>query len=848
MSVVIKVDNKKTIRHVADTSFKADKMRNLFAVIAVVLTTILFCGLFTIASSLLSSMEESVMRQVGGSGHGGFKYLTEEQYENLKKHPSIKEISYSVVLGMAENPQLAKRPSEIRYANDELVAKINFSLPTTGRLPENEKELATDTLVLERLGVPARIGEKVTLQYSVCGKKYEETFTLCGFWEGDIIRSASEIWLSRDYIEGILQQHDLSRAEKYIGTWNADVNFSNSWNLEKKLIKVIEDSGYRKDEIDYGVNWAYAGGGSSMDAGTAVGAALILAMIIFCGYLMISNVFLISVTKDIHFYGLLKTIGTTGKQIRLLIRRQAWLISLIGIPAGLILGSAIGGILTPIVLGILNTNVIKVSFSVWVYVFSIVFALLTVFISIRKAAKMAAKVSPIEALRTTEVSGNINRKRKGKIYHYHNGKIALWKMAAVNVGRNRKKAVWVTISLSLSMIILNASYTIANGFDMDKYLSRMIGHDFVIGDVSWFNVYMNYSDQTTLSEDLLKDLAARDGVQLLERIYFTEGRWQLDEHWNENFIERIETELGLQGEMLQALKKDIHAKTGIQHIYGVDDTVWKEFILWEGELDLEKLKSGQYVVVNPFDSEGRVSVYKPGDRIEVIGKDGKSRSCEVLGIGTIPYNLSIQHSHATEAVVYMSSEVFLETVAEKCPMTAALDVEPSHVEEMENFLQEYSRIQDPNLQYASKATYAAEYENTQKTYKIVGSVISALLALIGIANFANTSITSIMTRKRELAMLQSIGMTGKQQKHMLVLEGMTYMLFTAVFTWTIGILLGQYGVLLMFGGNDYFTFDFTILPSAACMPLLFLFSILIPVFSLRYVQKESIVDRLRQTE
>ena len=140
---MIRVDNKKTIKRVADTSFKADKMRNLFAVIAIILTTVLFCGVFTITSSLFESVEESTMRQVGGSAHGGFKYLTMEEYDNLSRHPSIKEISYSVVLASAENEELAKRPTEIRYANDELEAQMMFSMPTTGRLPEAMDEIAT---------------------------------------------------------------------------------------------------------------------------------------------------------------------------------------------------------------------------------------------------------------------------------------------------------------------------------------------------------------------------------------------------------------------------------------------------------------------------------------------------------------------------------------------------------------------------------------------------------------------------------------------------------------------------------------------------------------------------------
>ncbi|MEG3074370.1 MAG: hypothetical protein RR867_09165, partial [Ruthenibacterium sp.] len=73
---MLKVNNKKTIRKLAASSFRANKLRNLFAVIAIILTTVLFTGLFTVVGSLLSSMEESTMRQVGSNFHGAFKYLT----------------------------------------------------------------------------------------------------------------------------------------------------------------------------------------------------------------------------------------------------------------------------------------------------------------------------------------------------------------------------------------------------------------------------------------------------------------------------------------------------------------------------------------------------------------------------------------------------------------------------------------------------------------------------------------------------------------------------------------------------------------------------------------------------
>jgi len=832
---MIKVDNKKTIKRVADTSFRADKMRNLFAVTAIVLTTVLFSDLFIIFGSLLSSMEESTMRQVGGSAHGGFKYLTMEQYENLSRHPSIQEISYSVVLAAAENDELAVRPTEIRYSNDALEAEMMFSLPTTGRLPEAADEIATDTLVLERLGVPAELGAVVTLKYSVCGDEYTETFKLVGFWQGDIIMNVSQAWLSREYVEGILSKYDLGK-DAIFGSISADVNFANSWNIGYKMQKVITDSGYDADEIEYGVNWAYMGA-SSVDVETAAGVITVLLLIIFCGYLMISNVFLISVAKDVRFYGLLKTIGATGKQIRVLIRRQALRISLIGIPIGLLFGCMVGGILTPYVLGVFNTNVVKVSLSLWVFIFSAIFSLITVFISIRKASKLAARVSPVEALRANDASGNGKKGRK------RSGKIRLWKMAVDNVGRNRKRAILVTVSLSLSLVILNIAYTMANGFDMDKYLSIMLSHDFAVGDVSWFNDYSYYTDQDTLNDEFLQELSRQSGVQSLERIYFSENYCELDGNWD-SMVQQVNEVLGMSGDWLTHMQEEVDSGMASYHIYGIDDSTWEDLTVWEGEIDLEKLYSGDYVVVSPYDMEGKLSAYHVGDCIRVSGRDGESRSCEIIAVASIPYNISIKHMHNVEVNIFLPSDVFLNKVEQKCPMVVTLDVEDSELESIENFLADYCETRNPNMQYYSRTVFAAEYEGTQRTFKTVGAVISGLLALIGISNFANTSITSIMARKRELAMLQSIGMTVRQQRIMLILEGMAYTALTAVLTWTIGAWMGSFGLMYMLGGNSFFTIRFTIVPSVVCMPVLLLISVIIPVLCQRCVNSKSVVERI----
>ncbi|MEG0912659.1 MAG: FtsX-like permease family protein, partial [Oscillospiraceae bacterium] len=148
----------------------------------------------------------------------------------------------------------------------------------------------------------------------------------------------------------------------------------------------------------------------------------------------------------------------------------------------------------------------------------------------------------------------------------------------------------------------------------------------------------------------------------------------------------------------------------------------------------------------------------------------------------------------------------------------------------------------------SKATLVAEYENTRRTYQSVGLILSVLVAFIGVMNFINTVVTSIVSRRRELAMLQSIGMTRGQTQTMLILEGLIYTVFTAVFALTVGSVLGYLAIGGLTGGGAYMSPHFTVLPSLLCLPILAAISVLVPYFSCHSMHRDSIVERLREAE
>ena len=227
-----------------------------------------------------------------------------------------------------------------------------------------------------------------------------------------------------------------------------------------------------------GVNWGYTGAkvAENVDPVTVIALGAMLVLIILTGYLIIYNVFQISVTNDIRFYGLLKTIGTTGAADRqTLLRQQALLLSCVGIPIGLVLGWVIGGQLTPVVIGNLDGVSQVVSVNPLLFVGAALFSLFTVLLSCARPGRMAAKVSPIEAVRYTE-GGTLKKKEKkaGRV-------VSPFSMAWANLGRSKGKTVVTVLSLSLAVVLTVVTATFVRGFDLDKFVSRSICHGFCPG-------------------------------------------------------------------------------------------------------------------------------------------------------------------------------------------------------------------------------------------------------------------------------------------------------------------------------------------------------------------------------
>ncbi|AFS79694.1 ABC transporter permease protein [Gottschalkia acidurici 9a] len=835
-------NNKTTIKELAKKTLKANKNRNIFAILAIILTTLLFTSIFTLGMNLIKSMELATMKQIGTSGHGGFEGLTEDEYEKLIKHPLVKDYGRSMFLAVATNDVFKSKAVEIRYADDKW-AEFTFSTPIKGKLPQNKYEVAMPTWVLDMINVPHKLGSTVHLEYEINEIKYSKDFVLSGFWESDKnLSTAGMAYISRDFVEESIKGIDI---ETILTNYNdkgitaLEIMLDNSWSIEQKLKKIADETGVTWDDR-YGVNWAYTTT-KIIDLRSVLTFGITLSLILLSGYLLIYNIFYISVVKDIRYFGLLKTIGATSKQLKYIIKKQAFSLSLIGIPIGLITGYFLGTKVTPFLMtGNFAKDSITFSSSPIIFIGSIIFTLITVLLSCKKPEKIVSKVSPVEAIKYTGVSTDIKRKSKSST----NGS-KIYRMAFSNILRSKRKTITVIMSLSLSIIILNFVVTLISGFNMDIYLESYIRGDFVIGNSTYHTHYTVFDEQPTLTKEICDDIEKNNDVDRIDRVYFYNGQAKI----NEDEVRRLEEEKNTvekeDKNKLTMINNVLESKLIYAQVYGLDQgwfDIYRDDHIIEGEFDSEKFKTGKYVLV-----DGKEKHYSVGDNITLSTLDGKEETFEVMAVVESLYVYDVKYSRSMTAKVYMPSSSFTEFIENPVIMSAQVYAKDGRVESLENYMKTIVSS-TPDLEYIPKSNYVDEYKGFVNSFSTVGLSLSLIIGVIGVINFINTMLTSIISRKHEFALLQTVGMTKKQLRKMIIYEGLYYGAMTVFIVLTIGTIIVQSAVKSVGSPMPHFIYTFKIIPTLISSIMIMIISFILPIICYTSIDKSSMIERLREAE
>lgn len=838
------------LKTLTQRKFKNSHGRNLVAIAAIILTTLMFTTLFVLTESMSKNDLEMAFLMSGNNAHASIgEAITDEQIQSIAAHPNVKSYGVSILVASAENERLTGFMLEIRYA-DSNYAENSFALPTTGRLPETMDEIALDEITLDRLGISHELGSQITLEWRKDTNSEEvisSTFTLCGYWEGNAASFYNMAWVNRAFALTACDNAKTNVDGQDAGARTMQIMLDSDSDIQKTMDGILADSSL--SELKYDINLAFDPSMQAMAFEEDFLPMYVgMALVFVAGYMIIYNIFQISVADEIRYFGKLKTLGTTKKQIKRLIYGQANRLCLLGIPIGIVLGYLCGVVLVPRLITWTETAP-SVSAHPVIFVGAALFAWLTVAISCMRPAILAGRVSPIESLRYTDAMVDSKRSvKKGK------SGASLSAMAWANLGRNKKRTITVICSLTLGLVLLSCFYAKNSSFDVEKYLTDRAIADFTVEDASNRDVYERYNPQgKTISDELVAMIQMQEGLESTGRLFTIEQPITL----NTQTIQTIKNYFEKPGR-LDSMAHNTQWTEGYYEavengrltagIYGVDnlvlDVIVNDSFIWEGEFDKQKFDSGNYIIAgigDMGDSRETPPTYSVGDTVNINGKD-----YTIMLLSTVPYSIHTGTLRSEFSIdFYLPSDVFLEEYPDNTIRKYFFNVSDENIEAADAMLYDYQTNTDSTMPYTSRQSMIEGFEEETDSSAVMGIAVSWVISLVGVLNFVNSMVTSIVSRKKEFAIMQSIGTTKQQLRKMLIYEALFYAGLTLLIAYVVSTLAVGIGVRAMLVGDFTSTFHFTLFPLIVCTPFILFLAVLIPYLFFKNLENKSVVERLR---
>ena len=869
-------NNTKTISRLSKRYFKKNKVRNLAAVLAIILTAFLFTSITSLAFHMVSSLQLSMQMQKGSKADGTLGYMTEEQFEQLKNSGFVEQAGHRRFIGYTSNS--IGHSVELNYA-DRIQQELTFCVPTHGAAPEKANEIATTELALKALGVEPEIGAEVPLEFEIRGKTYHYDMMLSGWWEASNDTVSLAI-VSKQFVE---ENPDLFRNTYAIDNELSGLTFSevvlkNKTNIHEQLKNFAYSIGGNPE--DMGADNFILCAENQMSQGlvspeSILFAAVFILLFVVCGYLLIYNIFDISVMQDVRQYGLLRTIGTSTRQIRSIVNHHAVWLTLIGLPIGLIAGFFAGWALLPAVMGMFRYEhpaaSMRPSTSPLLFVIAALFTVLTVLISTRKPAKKAAKVSPLEAVRYTERNDykkrTVKRTSGAKLSH----------MAFSNLGRSRRRSVFIIVSMLLCIVLFNSIVIVTRSMDEEKWITRTTKTDFTVYNSAAVNAQEGFKyHEDALPQQVPDMLREQPGLKNERFLYrnTVDDRNVLVDYGFEGLVfantyeyNKNEASKSFDGYSLMAAPDAEHRFFG--NVFGASENFWDGLIIFDGEKDTgllkQKMATGEYVIIGcsmeRLSGEAKhtplTDQLQVGDSISFY-KDGELvKTCKILAkastVGTEyetpTTSTAIMNIGGDAPFVYLPDTVFKQIYEAPALLSYGFNVDDAMQPQMEEFLNSYVE-NNPAVTYTSTNLLKEQMNSISSMVLVVGSLIGGIMALAGLINFTNMIITNIITRRHEFAAMQSIGMTNRQLRRLMVYEGMYYAACADI----IGGLAAAVLALTVLNGvlNSpslwFFTLHITLVPALVIGVLYLILAAGIPVIVLHFFNKGTVVERLRTTE
>ena len=787
-------DTSAITKKLAKKSLQSEKRRNLMMVIAVALAAFLIC--FTgIVSTSLTQMQRN---QVVDTYEAVWLGVEENDIETLKGLPEFERVGGYYMLG-EELSEQGYHASYV-YCDAQMmeIAKAQMNL-LEGRVPEKANEVVVSEYFLSTYGNNAKIGDTVTLDT----ESFHGDYVVTGIMDSVNEKEANTCAI-------ILSNAALTEWNGFDPAgYRAYVHFKNSDQLGEELITSYCREIAEEYELPTpSMNNRYFTYASKQPFDDFTLMAGVIALVLIGGYIVIQSIFRISINDKIRSYGQLRTIGATPKQIKRIVKNEGRKLGSIGILIGTVLGIC-GGFL------LFSKGFNAVSYVATV-ILTLISSWLMVSISIRKPVKIAAGISPIEAVRFTPAQKAIRSRKK-------NIKLNPVSMGIANFKRDRKKTISIVASLSIGGILLMVVSSIVLVRSPEQ-IARLYFPD------SDYKIYLqDLSEEmlvkgNPLNEELKQEVLSIDGVTDI---------------------------IVARQSLYTSIKTDANQNSGI-----CDTLTDQNYAMVEAALTAGTMPTDSHSIVIHDKIAAHFEDMGVGSTVEFSSVDGKqSIPVTISGMfsaSKMPVIFGHGRSHTDGSVFFAPKDLFCELHPEITTFDYSWSIvsDPKKDEtvkaELKNIVAEHSNLALDEIDTA----IAAEKSQNSVAFGSM-QVLSWLVFLFGVINLINTTLSNQMSRKQENSVLRSIGLTQKQLCKMNICEGLCYAFFATLAILIVGLPISvvvsrEMGSATLHG--KVVPYQFPVLEMGLFILVLFGMELILSVWTIRRQKKQSLIEQMRAME
>ncbi len=895
----------KVLNELSVKDLKLNKKRSIVIIIGIILSTALICGVAGLITSFQNTFIDTA-KDSQGNYHAIFYNVPKDELKYIEENRGVEDYYLSEEIGYSYLPkgkiststgEEEKPLVNVISMNDKFLNNMAINVKD-GRLPENDGELAISTRINEKFKTNYKVGDTITLNVGELKGTSENQNS--NYYDETQINKTKEIeqeeqateneivnTTSKTYkIVGIIER-PTTTIEPYEADWftvitkmqtiNKKANIAVLYSKPNDYVKntesinqmVIAKSGTKENDFNRvsGLDKTYksykykikinkellAYQGASLDDETLKTiyglGAFVMGIVLVSSVFVIRNGFAISITERLKQYGMLSSIGATKKQIKKSVYFEGFILAIIGIPLGILSGIFAIYILVNVVNYILKDYVssgtlLTYGISWTAIVISIIVSIVTIWLSCRNSAKKASKITPIEAIRSSE-----DVKLKAKKIKCPKIITKIFKtggeIAYKNLKRSKKKYRTTVISIIVSVVIFIAiSSFIQYGFKMSSAYYTEKNYNYVV------YTYTTASPEDTeeFAKEREKSLKMLTDISNLPDV----GDVSINKTntFEMNMDEKHKAELTEYGKNIKARYSESNSnqeQIDNVNIISLSKNAYDAYLKKIGG-DYETYKDGAILIDNNINLDekgkkiqGSMYTWKKGDT--VTGKiNDKEYNIKIVAKTEERPN-GVENLYNTNAYFIVSEDFINKTGY----ISATLYAQSNDADKLDAEVEQYKK--DNNLTDSNLNSF--NLEESVRAENAVVLVISIFLygfigviTLIGITNIFNTITTNMNLRKKEFAMLKSIGMTKKEFNRMIRLESIFYGVKSLVIGIPIGLVL-SYGMYNVF--KNSMEMDYVLPYKAIAVAVIFVAVVIgiIMKYSMSKINKQNIIETIR---